>query len=384
MRSIRSTTLAALALAAAACSSDPNPTGSTSAAETGGASSQASGDVSGDVSSREHIAQVLEQTNLVSNLPGVAERVDPTLVNAWGFAFDPPDALSVSANGTGLCNVYDTSGVTRLAITIPSTAGSTTPAKPTGEVLNEDPAVFRGDRFIFVTEDGTVAGWPGPAATVAQLRVDESSTGAVYKGAATARVRGTSRLFATDFHNGKVDVFDENYQPVSCARCFFDPDLPAHYAPFNIVAVDGLLLVSYAEQALPEAEDDVPGEGHGFVDLFDTQGGLIQRLISRGPLSSPWGMALVPRRFGRISNDLLVGNFGDGRINVFEIEARGLQFRAAFRGVIGDANRHALAIDGLWSLAFGPDTGTSTPRHLYFTAGPNHEQAGLLGRLDVR
>ena len=330
------------------------------------------------------IAQTVKQRNLVSDQPNVAAYQDPNLVNAWGLAFNPSGPAWVSDNGTGLTTVYDPNGVLLLTVTIPSPTEGETSA-PTGQVFNPDSAnSFKHDKFIFVTEDGTISGWQQGFDGTAKLRVDNSETNAVYKGVAIARDHGAARLFAADFHNGKVDIFDGNYSPVApCDGGFVDKDLPANYAPFNIFASSDLLFVSYALQELPEKEDDVKGVGHGFIDLFDATGHLLERLASRDHLNSPWGMAIAPADFGQIPNRLLVGNFGDGLINVFDLSLGGLRLRADFQGFIGDDQGQALSIDGLWALAFPPAAGGFDSRHLYFTAGPNDENNGLFGRLEL-
>jgi uncharacterized protein (TIGR03118 family) len=330
------------------------------------------------------IAEVVRQRNLVSDGGIAALHQDPNLVNAWGLAFNPNGPAWVSDAGTGFSSVYDPNGNLLLTVTVPTPTEGTPPSAPTGQVFNADASSFGGDRFIFVTEDGTISGWQPGFDGKAMLRVDNSATGAIYKGVALARTGKDARLFAADFHNAKVDVFDGHYAPdASCAGGFVDANLPANYAPFNIVAQNDMLFVSYALQKLPEKKDDEKGPGHGFVDLFDATGHLLERLISGGALNSPWGMAVAPIGFGQVPGRLLVGNFGDGRISVYKLALEGLRLGAAFEGFVGDAPTHALSIDGLWALGFPPNAGGFDPNALYFTAGPADETHGLFGRLEV-
>jgi len=335
------------------------------------------------VAGNERIAQVLTETDLVADEPTKAAQVDPQLVNAWGISFSTTGKPWVSDNGTGLTTVYDATGALLLTVTIPPPRGQEGPSKPTGQVANADAATFMGDRFIFVTEDGTVSGWQPANGSTAILHVDNSSAEAIYKGVALAQARSGPRLYAADFHNAKVAVFDANYAPVRLPGRFFDPFLPAGYAPFNVFANGDMLLVAYAKQALPEKEDDEAGKGHGFIDAFDTEGHFTRRLVSRGALNSPWGMAFAPADFGHVSGRLLVGNFGDGKIHTYELEGRGRFLHAEFEGAIGATVTEALTIPGLWALVFAPDAGGLDSRQLFFSAGPDDEGHGLFGRLDL-
>lgn len=336
------------------------------------------------VAANARIAQVLAETDLVADEPMKAAQVDPQLVNAWGISFSTTGKPWVSDNGTGLTTVYDpTTGALLLTVTIPAPMGQEGPSKPTGQVANTDATAFMGDKFIFVTEDGTVSGWQPADGATAVSHVDNSSMEAIYKGVALAQARTGLRLYAADFHNAKVDVFDASYAPVTVRGRFSDPFLPAGYAPFNILAHDDMLLVAYAKQALPEKEDDEAGAGHGFIDAFDTEGRFMRRLVSRGALNSPWGMAFAPADFGHVSGRLLVGNFGDGKIHAYEIEGRGRFRPAEFEGAIGASKTEALTIPGLWALVFAPDAGGLNSKQLFFSAGPDDEAHGLFGRLDL-
>jgi len=316
------------------------------------------------------------QVNLVSDLPGVARFMDPDLVNPWGMAFSSGSPIWASDNGTGLATIYDGAGVKQgLVVSIPAPGGGQ--GAPTGQVFNGGSG-FHGDLFLFSTEDGTIAGWRGALGTTAELGADNSPAGSVYKGLALANSGSNTYLYATDFHNGNVDVYDSTFTKVSLTGNFTDPTLPAGFAPFGIQAFGGKLYVTYAMQDAAK-EDDVPCPGCGFVDIFNTDGTFVQRLISMGALNSPWGLAWAPGNFGKFSNDFLVGNFGDGTINAFD-PATG-----ALLGTIDGSNGMPLINLGLWGIAFGNGAhGTSTDT-LYFTAGiPGPDQIedhGLFGAI---
>ena len=318
------------------------------------------------------------QTNLVSNVLGKAQFTDPSLLNPWGISASAGSPMWVSDNGAGVTTLYRGDGSkVPLTVTIPPGQGSAANAtgNPTGTVFNGNSAEFRGDRFLFATEDGTIAGWKGTG-TVATTEVDNSTPapGAVYKGLAIGFDGVVDRLYAANFRSGKVEVYATDFSP---AGSFTDPRVPSGYAPFNVQNLGGVLYVSFAKQDATK-HDDVAGRGHGFVDRFDLNGNLLDRLVSRGQLDSPWGLAIAPASFGKFAGDLLVGNFGDGRINAYTL-AEG-EFRGALRGADGDP----IAIDGLWALRVG-NGGTAPnggdPNAIYFTAGINHEQGGLFGTI---
>ncbi len=326
------------------------------------------------------IVQVVERTDIVSNLPG-AEAQDPDLQNAWGLAFNPAGVAWVSANETGLSGVYDSAGHNVIpSVTIPPPLGGTPPSHPTGQVFNGDPSAFMGDRFIFVTEDGTISGWQGGASAV--LRVDNSASTAVYKGVTIAMHRGRPRLYAANFHAGTVEVYDDTYAPVNTHHKFRDDAIPCDFAPFNVQEIEGLLFVTYAKQDA-DKHDDVKGPGNGFVDVFDPGGRLVSRLIAHDGLNSPWGLARAPKGFGHLAHHLLVGNFGDGVINVYDLELSRWEAHAEHDGVLGLDKRNPLVIDGLWALRFGVDAGGFSSTDLYFTAGPNGEADGVFGELEA-
>jgi uncharacterized protein (TIGR03118 family) len=312
---------------------------------------------------------------------GKANVRDPNLVNAWGLTFGPTGLAWVSSNGKGAVNLYGPGGkIASQPIALPPALGSTDAAAPTGQVFNTDTSAFTGDRFIVATEDGTIAGWQTSSGTSFTTRVDNSNRGAVYKGIAIASSSGALRIFATDFHNGAVDVFDQSYVPVHTAGGFTDPELPARFAPFNVMALTDVLLVTYAMQD-KDAHDDVAGPANGYVNVFDTDGRLLTHLINGGALNSPWGMALAPWQYGTLGNRLLIGNFGDGRINAYRLDVAGGRITAQPEGTLRDARGQPLVVDGLWSLAFGPGVGGLDQHDLFFTAGPNEEKDGAFGFL---
>jgi len=336
-----------------------------------------------------------QQHNLVSDGFVPAEHVDSHLVNPWGMASSATSPFWVSDNGTGVTTLYDGTGQPfvpqgqsqPLVVTIPPPAGSTEPSTPTGQVFNGTSdftvASNRPSLFIFATEDGTISGWnpfvPAFLSTTAIRKVDNSASGAVYKGLAIGSTASGNFLYAANFHAGTIDVFDKDFQPASLAGSFSDPRIPAGFAPFNIQNLDGDLYVTYAKQDA-DKHDDVAGEGHGFVDVFDTDGNFIQRVATHGQLNSPWGLVFAPADFGRFSNDLLVGNFGDGRINAYRQEGDHFHFHGQLRGPDGKR----ITIDGLWALRFGNGSLNSGPTNiLFFTAGPDDEQHGLFGSLSA-
>ena len=330
-----------------------------------------------------------QQTNLVADVAGIAPTTDPHLVNPWAIAFSSTGPLWIADNHTGVSTVYDGSGKpfptpVPLVVTIPPPAGSSDPAAPTGMVFNAsgDFVVTQGASsaasvFIFSTEDGTISGWNptvNPAAAV--LTVDNSSSEAIYKGLATGSNAAGNLLFASDFHNDTVDVFDKTFRPVTLPGSFSDPNIPTGFAPFGIQNIGGSIYVTYAKQDA-DAEDDVAGAGNGFVDVYDTNGTLQKRFASQGTLNSPWAVVLAPSSFGAFSNALLVGNFGDGRINGFNASS------GAFLGQLAGTNGMPIAIEGLWALVFGNGATAGSTNTLFFTAGPDEEQHGLFGSLQA-
>ena len=346
-------------------------------------------------------------TSLVSNLAGHAKLQDPVLQNAWGVAFTASGSpFWVNDNATGCSTLYTGSGTKvplQVAIPLPGnivpasachpvdpkSPPSVTPAAPTGIVWNPSPAfLVPGTKipalFIFATEDGTLSAWAQGLTPLdhAVLAADNSmnptpNDGAVYKALTFGLNAHGAFLFATNFRAATVDVFGPTgsnglFTAATTDGGFLDPDLPAGYAPFGIANIDGDLFVSYAKQN-DQKHDDVAGAGHGFVDVFDTDGHLLRRFASRGPLNSPWGMTRASFAFGRFSGKILIGNFGNGRIDVYEEDGR-------FVDELETAQGKPVAIDGLWTLTLGGGSGSQSDT-LYFAAGPNGETNGLFGTI---
>jgi uncharacterized protein (TIGR03118 family) len=344
---------------------------------------------------------------LVSDVAGQAAVQDPVLQNAWGVAFTPAGSpFWVNDNVTGCSTLYAGDGTTvplQVSIPLPGNVvptgscrpvdpknpSSPTPAAPTGIVWNPSsaflvPGTKSPAAFIFATEDGTLSAWAGglSPANDAVLAVDNSTSpnaanGAVYKALVVGVNAKGVFLFATNFRAGTIDVFGPTgpnglFTAATTDGKFADPEIPAGYAPFGIQNIDGDLFVTYAQQNA-QKHDDVAGVGHGFVDVFDTDGHLLRRFASGGLLNSPWAVARASYALGRFSGEILVGNFGDGRINVFDKRGR-------FIDQLDGPDGKALVIDGLWTLTLGGGR-TSASDTLYFTAGPSGETHGLFGTI---
>src|ERR687887_1739173 len=298
------------------------------------------------------------QTNLVSDVPGLANRTDPNLVNPWGMTLGLNSGLWVSDNGSGKATTYDSSGHplpsgSPLVVTIPAPGGTGSSA-PTGVATNGTSGfvISSGGHSapsteLFATEDGTIAGWNSSVdPTDAVTAVDNSASHAVYKGLAIGFNASGAFLFATNFHAGTVDVFDSSFNPVHIPGAFTDKKIPSSFAPFGISSINGDLYVTYAKQDSSKT-DDVAGPGNGFIDIFDTHGKLLQRFTSKGELNSPWGMAWAPfENFGSFDNALLVGNFGDGTINAFDFDS------GDFLGKVTNSSGAPITIPGIWALQF--------------------------------
>ncbi len=300
------------------------------------------------------------QHNLVSDGFLSADHTDANLVNAWGLTSLPGSPWWVADNGTNVSTIYTADGTPRpLVVSVPNA--------PTGAVSNTGPDFVVGSGpalFLFATEEGKILAWNMSLGTTAQVVVDRSGEDAIFKGLA--------------IDNGQVDVFNGSFGPVNTPGAFVDSKIPAGFAPFGIQNIGGHIFVTYAKQDA-DREDDVAGQGLGFVDEFDTSGTLLARVASHGQLNSPWGLAMAPAGFGRFGGDLLVGNFGDGQISAFEPQLDGT-FELV--GQLRTSERKVLAIDGLWALQFGKGTANNGPTDtLFFTAGPDDESHGLFGTI---
>lgn len=318
------------------------------------------------------------QANLVSDLPNVATFQDPSLVNPWGISVSSTGPFWVSDNGTGLSTLYDGIGTKQsLVVTIPP-AGA---GKPTGQVFNAtaDFVVTENNLsskavFLFVSLDGSLSGWSPNVNQTNAIRVVEPRSGVVYTGLAIGNSNGANYLYAADFAGHKIDVFDKTFAEVTLAGSFLDPDLPSDYAPFNIQTLAGNLYVAYAKVD-PATGEEEAGPGKGFIDVFDTQGNLLKRLVSRIGLNAPWGLAAAPADFGQFSNTLLVGNFGNGLIHAYDTQT------GAFLGPLRSNPYKRVQNDGLWALNFGNGATAGPTNTLFFTAGIEDEAHGLFGSL---
>jgi uncharacterized protein (TIGR03118 family) len=334
-------------------------------------------------------------TNLVADIAGTsALHTDPNLKNPWGIVFGPATPVWVANNGTQTSTLYDGTGKVQPAA-MPLVVKLAAGFSPSGIVFNgsaTDFAVTSGSnsgaaQFIFSGEGGMIAGWTSAADPANAIVTYTDAAGAVYKGLALANNGTANFLYATDFHNNKIDVFDSKFAkqvPSTTSFTFVDPMLPAGYAPFGIQAINNgtngaaQLYVAYAVQKAPDNHDNSNGPGLGLIDIYDANGAFVKRLVSPGgALNAPWGLALAPADFGTFKNMLLVGNFGDGKINGYDPSS------GAFVGAISDANGTPLVVSGLWGIAFGNDNLSQPHNTLFFAAGINSEADGVYGRIDL-
>jgi uncharacterized protein (TIGR03118 family) len=346
------------------------------------------------------------ETALVSDIPGVAPHTDPAVVNPWGFTETPKGQFQLSDNGSGTAALFAADGTPLGApIVIPPPAGSPagTASTPNGQETNDtsDFVISEAGRSapaqtLFSTEDGTIAGFnPAVDPSNAIIAADQSASGAVYKLLATASAGGANYLYATNFHNGSVDVFDKNFgMHTFFAGQFTDPNAPAGFAPFGVKDISGTLFVTYAKQDA-DKHDDVAGAGNGFIDEFDTSGHFLKRFASGTAaggsltaLNSPIGLTIAPAGFANFGGDLLVGNFGDSHVSAFNLKT------GRFLGQLQDTSGHPLVLNGginsdptdtkgLWGIAFGNGEGGAGKHTLFFAAGPNDENDGVFGMVNV-
>jgi uncharacterized protein (TIGR03118 family) len=350
-------------------------------------------------------AQHYTETDLVSSIAGVGKNatnpLDTQLINAWGLTRSAASPWWVSDNGTGLSTLYDGAGTKQgLVVTIPVPSGGNPPSTPTGVVFNGTPdfplPASTAAKFIFVTENGTIAAWNG--GTTAVIVKDNSKKGAIYKGCTIAEWNGKHYLYVANFHSGEIEVYDSTFTRVSLRKHaftedgddddndnFFDFDHDGrggsfnehrhNFAPFNVQAIGTNVYVAYAKQDA-EKKDEVAGAGLGFVDVFNPGGQRLARLQHGAWFNAPWGLALAPGEFGEFSHSVLVGMFGSGQIAAFN------PVNGAFIGLMKKPDNSILSIDGLWALGFGAGNANSGPYNaLYFTAGPNDENDGTFGNL---
>jgi len=326
-------------------------------------------------------AQFYKTQALVSDQTGTAPHIDPNLINAWGLSASPTGPWWVADEATGVSTLYNGSGIPQTTIvTIPSAQGGTKKGTPTGTVFNgtNNFVITSGTKsgrasFIFVAEDGTISGWNQQVnATTAILVVNNSATGS-YDGVEIANDGSANFLYVANFKNGTVDVFDGTFKPVTLTGTFTDPTLPAGYAPYNIRNLNGKLYVAYGKQNASK-KGVIIGAGLGFVDTYDLDGNFLSRFVSMGSLNAPWGLALAPSNFGAFSNDVLVGNVGDGKINAFDPNT------GALLGTLSTSTG-AIIIDHLWGISFGNGQMSGPTNTLYYASGPMNYAHGRFGRI---
>ena len=329
-------------------------------------------------------ASGFRQTNLVSDAAGTANRFDPGLTRPRGMASMPGQPFWIAENNLGTTKVFGPDGAPTapLGIGIPIPPGGRLPAAPAGVVFNPNPEDFHisgnNSQFLFATEDGTISGWStdsrGNFPTEASLAIDNSTAAAVYTGLAIVTPECCREFLAVvNFHSGNVEPYTVDFAPLAPPGSFTDPNLPTGYGPFGIQVIGNQVFVTYALQD-PSSREPVSGPGNGIVDIFDLEGSFVRRFVSHGVLNAPWGVAQASASFGPFSNDILLGNFGDGTINAFD-PATG-----NFLGQLKDGTGKVITNPGLWALVFRND-GVGDPNTLYFTAGPKRQDRGLFGAI---
>ena len=325
--------------------------------------------------------------------------IDANLQNPWGIAFAPGSPFWISDNNNNLSTLYsgiganETQGVTGSAsvgVAIPASAAGVQ-AKPTGQVYNGSGGFMittsmgqESALFIFDGEGGTIAAWAKDSGATAVTAYDDgvanAGNHAVYKGLAIGTVGGATFLYATDLHNNKVDVFDTNFsKPAAMQGKFVDPNIPAGFAPFGIAALNGNLYVTFAKQDAA-MHDEITGAGLGYVDVFDFSGNLVSQFASAGPLNAPWGIAIAPAGFGSLQGDVLIGNFGDGMINIFSPNGTAL---ANAEGPLMSSAGQPFVFPGLWSLVFGNGDSDKPVTTLFYTAGFANQTDGVFGGITL-
>jgi uncharacterized protein (TIGR03118 family) len=315
------------------------------------------------------------QVNLVSDVPGLAALVGPDLVNPWGISTSPNGEFWISEAGTDATALFNGAGTPHgLVVQVPSPLGG---GSPTGTVFNPTGQGFEISQggisassiFLFATTDGTIAGW-NPALAQYQTITAISQPGSAFTGLAISTAPNGTYLYASDFANGTVDVFNDQFQRVALPGGFRDAGVPAGFSPFNVAVIGGEIVVTYAR---PDGPDD-PRPTGGFVDVFNLKG-QFQEQLQGGDLNAPWAVAMAPGNFGSVSNDILVGGFGDGHISAFD-PATG-----RFVGTLNDAQGRPIAVPGLWALIFGNGASAGDTDTLYFTAGIGGQRHGLFGAI---
>ena len=320
-------------------------------------------------------------TTLVADQSGKAPNTDGNLQNAWGLVAGATSTFWISANHTGFSTLYNGLGAQITPpspVIVPPTSGHRTAARPpASQPIPRRPTSWSTGRRRSSCGPPRMAASPRGKADPRAFITFTAKDGAVYKGIALAGNGTDLRLYAADFHNGKIDVLDNAFAPTTVPGGFRDPKLPARFKPFNIMNLQGNLYVAYAVRE-DDGDDEVAGEGLGIVDVFDADGFLIERVATRGKLNAPWGMAIAPDGFGRFSNHLLVGNNGDGRINAYDLK------NFNFDGQLSTPHGRLVTIDGLWGLSFGNGLQHQPTDTLFFTAGPNEETNGLFGKIEAQ
>jgi uncharacterized protein (TIGR03118 family) len=325
-------------------------------------------------------ANSYKQTNLVSDGSVQAQTTDPQLINPWGIAVGQQTPFWINTAGTGLSEVYDGGGNKQFVVQIPpATGGQSNAGSPAGIAFNPSTTDFiiphsTAAIFIFGSLDGTISAWNASLAN-AQVVVDGNGSGASYTGLAIEKNGANSYILAANFNAASVDLYETEFAHIALAGHFTDPDVPQGYAPFNVHVLNNQVYVMFAMQT-PGGGPPTTGAGAGYVSVFDLNGNLLHHAIAGGNLNAPWGITLAPASFGAFGGDLLVGNFGDGKINAYDPTT------FAFKGQLQDASGNPIQNDRLWELIFG-QAGAGDPNTLYFSAGINNERGGLFGSIAV-